>query len=70
MKTDKKYDFSKLNDFFNRSMSPEEVLKELVRLMFNYAISFDESNVENFKNDACTIYMLYNNVSSIKEIHD
>ena len=63
---ERKFDFSSLNEFFNSFMTPKELSNDLVRLMFNYALSFDEDNASEFKNDVSTIYVLYHAIENIK----
>ena len=63
---ERKFDFSSLNEFFNKFMTPKELSNDLVRLMFNYALSFDEDCASDFKNDVSTICVLYNEIEKIK----
>ncbi len=62
----KQYDFTSLNDFFNIFTSPKELADELVEVLFNYASCVNEENLENFKNDAATINLLYHEITKIK----
>lgn len=57
-KENKQYDFTSLNKFFNEMETPKQLVEELTQLAFNYAMLVDESNVESFKDDISTIYVL------------
>lgn len=49
MRTPKQYDLSELNSFFNEVITPDQQVSELVDLLFDYALSFDEDNTKAFK---------------------
>ena len=66
MVTNKQYDFSSLNKFFNESQSPAELADDLVELAFNYAMLADQRLIEQFKNDMSTIYLILQEVKKIK----
>lgn len=57
-KENKQYDFTSLNKFFNKMETPKQLVEELTQLAFNYAMLVDEDNVESFKDDISTIYVL------------
>ena len=38
--------------------TPKQLVEELTQLAFNYAMLVDEDNVESFKDDISTIYVL------------
>ena len=57
-KENKQYDFTSLNKFFNEMETPKQLVEELTQLAFNYAMLVDEDNVESFKDDISTIYVL------------
>lgn len=63
----KQYDLSELNKFFNEVGIPKQIASELVNLLFNYASCVDEDNLEVFKADVGTIYVLYNELTKIEE---
>ena len=66
MRTEKQYDLSGFNQLFNESLSPRELADELVQLLFNYALCVDEDNVELFKNDVSTIYIIHQELINIE----
>ncbi|RYT78642.1 hypothetical protein EAJ04_25155 [Bacteroides faecis] len=63
----KQYDLSELNKFFNEVGTPKQIASELVNLLFNYASCVDEDNLELFKADVGTIYVLYNELTKLEE---
>lgn len=67
MRTPKQYDLSELNNFFNEVITPDQLVSELVDLLFDYALSFDEDNTKAFKKEVDTIYILYHELTKIKE---
>lgn len=67
MRTPKQYDLSELNSFFNEVITPDQLVSELVDLLFDYALSFDEDNAKAFKKGVDTIYILYHELTKIKE---
>lgn len=67
MRTPKQYDLSELNSFFNEVITPDQLVSELVDLLFDYALSFDEDNTKVFKKGVDTIYILYHELTKIKE---
>lgn len=67
MRTPKQYDLSELNSFFNEVITPDQLVSELVDLLFDYALSFDEDNTKAFKKGVYTIYILYHELTKIKE---
>ena len=67
MRTPKQYDLSELNNFFNEVITPDQLVSELVDLLFDYALCFDEDNVKAFKKGVDTIYILYHELTKIKE---
>ena len=66
MQTDKDYDLTSLNSFFNEFISPKELADELVQILFNYASCVNEETLECFKNDADTINLLYQEITKVK----
>lgn len=66
MKPASKYDLSSLDEFFSEFVDPESLCNCLVDLLFNYADVIDNEHAEIFKDDAGTIYLLYNELKKIK----
>lgn len=62
----KQYDFTGLNNFFNTFMTPEQLMGELVELAFSYSEGVDEHNVDEFKNNMGTIYVIYDVLRNVK----
>lgn len=66
MITNKEYDFSSLNKFFNEFETPQQLADKLVQLLFNYAACVDEDSLMSFKNDVSTIYVIHSELNNIK----
>lgn len=66
MQTDKDYDLTSLNDFFNEFMPPKELADQLVQILFNYASCINEETLECFKNDVDTINLIHRELIKIK----
>ena len=66
MQTDKDYDLTSLNSFFNEFISPKELEDELVQILFNYASCVNEETLECFKNDVDTINLIHSELIKIK----
>lgn len=62
-----RYDFTELNRFLDEDYSPEYMKEEIVKLVFNYIENAPNIDKE-VKNDICTLYLLYNQLSNIKPI--
>ena len=66
MQTDRGYDLTSLNSFFNEFMSPKELADQLVQILFNYASCVNEETLECFKNDVDTINLIHSELIKIK----
>jgi hypothetical protein len=66
MRTEKQYDFTSMNDFFNQFESPRQLADELVQLLFNYASCVDEDSVDLFRNDVSTIYLIHSELLKVE----
>lgn len=66
MRTEKQYDFTSMNDFFNQFESPRQLADELVQLLFNYASCVDEDSVDLFRNDVGTIYLIHSELLKVE----
>ena len=66
MRTEKQYDFTSMNDFFNQFGSPRQLADELVQLLFNYASCVDEDSVDLFRNDVSTIYLIHSELLKVE----
>lgn len=66
METNKQYDFSSLNTFFNEAQTPQQLADDLVVLAFNYAILLDDYSAEPFRNDMSTLYLVWQELKKIK----
>lgn len=51
----KQYDFSSLNRFLNKTVTPDEICEDLITLVFNYARCVDDAYVDQFRDDIATI---------------
>lgn len=60
------YDLSEFDEFLCQFETPQQLCDELVELLFNYALSIEDDNVELFRNDVGTIQMLYSEIKKIK----
>lgn len=67
MITDIRYDFSSLNEFLNTFETPSDILDDLAELALNYASMVNECNLETFKNDIGTIYVIYQEFKKLKQ---
>ena len=67
MRTNIQYDFTSLNDFFNKFETPDEIMMDLAELVMNYAISHDSNHTDSFKRDVDTVYILYQEIKKLKE---
>lgn len=54
----KNYDLTALNEFFNESSNPLQLMFELSELLYNYAACVEDTN-EIFKKDVGTLYCLH-----------
>lgn len=50
----KQYDFTSFNEMLNNFITPEELAKNIVQLLFNYASIVDEESLGQFKDDVGT----------------
>lgn len=62
------YDMTALDEFFSGFEKPDELMKDIVNLAFRYALAFDENDVESFKDDMSTLYMIHDLLSQTKPI--
>lgn len=62
----KQYDFTKLNEFFNHFITPEQLREELVELAFDYASKVEDGESELFKSNISTIYIIYSELKNLK----
>lgn len=60
------YDLTELKKFFEEFESPEELMDDIVKLAFNYADKVKCEDVEVFKQDMGTLYVLYDQLSQIR----
>lgn len=63
----KKYDLTKLSEFFEEFESPAELMDDIVKLAFNYADKVNCEETELFKQNMGTLYVLYDQLSQIKQ---
>lgn len=68
MKTD--YDFSSLNDFFNQTIRPDELVNELLRIVFSYAECFNEDDHKQINQDMFILHLIYEQLTKIKPISE
>lgn len=62
----KQYDLSGINKLLSRTITPEDLAEKLVQLLFNYSFCVEDGMLEKFKDDAWTIYMLYEEITKLK----
>lgn len=60
------YDLTGLKKFFEEFESPEELMDDIVNLAFNYADKVKCEDVEVFKQNMGTLYVLYDQLSQIR----
>lgn len=63
----KKYDLTKLSEFFEEFESPAELMDDIVKLAFNYADKVSCEETELFKQNMGTLYVIYDQLSQIKQ---
>lgn len=62
----KQYDFTSFNEMLNNFITPEELAKNIVQILFNYASVVDEESLGQFKDDVDTINLLYQEITKIR----
>ncbi len=62
----KQYDLSGINELLSRTITPEDLAEKLVQLLFNYSFCVEDGMLEKFKDDAWTIYMLYEEITKLE----
>lgn len=67
MENKKQYDFTSLNDFFNQFESPRQLADDVVQILFNYASLVNEDTLEQFRDDVCTLLLIYDELIEIEE---
>lgn len=61
------YDLTGLKKFFEEFESPAELMDDIVKLAFNYADKVNCEETELFKQNMGTLYVLYDQLSQIKQ---
>lgn len=62
----KQYDFTSFNEMLNNFITPEELAKNIVQLLFNYASIVDEESLGQFKDDVGTLYIIHEGITKIR----
>lgn len=65
-----KYDFSSLNKFLNEECSPEIMLEDIIKVVFNYIDNAHEVDMAAVRDDIGTLYLLYTQFSKIKPVQE
>lgn len=59
------YDLSPLNDYFNTTETPLQLVCELMEHIYNYSACVTEDNLGSFLNDVDTLYCLHSVILEI-----
>ena len=61
----KKYDLSAIDELFKDCITPEELREELIEIAFDYVHCVDDGNIDLFKSNMSTLYVL---CSTLKDV--
>lgn len=61
----KKYDLSAIDELFKDCITPEELREELIEIAFDYVQCVDDGNIDLFKSNMSTLYVL---CSTLKDV--
>ena len=62
-----RYDYAKLDEFFNKVSTPKEMKDRIVDLMFRYALNSEGTDREIFGGGMLTLRAMYEILSFIEE---